>query len=124
MAVEITPKNNRKPLKINYGGTKYTLPGRIPTDLITAQDSVPRPKVMAGSQKDAYQGQVSVAIIAAFIEHVVPEDFKNELDFDDVPQVFEAWSEHVGWGKASSSGNSTGRTKPSSSTKQFEEDSD
>lgn len=103
MTIDITPKNKKKPLKISYDDVKYTLPGKIPIQIVTAQDSVPRPKVMAGSQKAAYENSVTIAVLAAFIENVLPEAFRNELDMEDIGQVFSAWSEHTGWGKAPSS---------------------
>lgn len=103
MSVDITPRSKRKPLKINYGEAKFVLPGRVPTEMVTASDAVPRPKVMAGSQKATYEQQVGIAVIAAFLLHVVPDDFRDVLDVEDVGQVFDAWSEHVGWGKAQTS---------------------
>lgn len=122
--ISITPKAARKPLKVNYGDDKFVIPTRIPLELITARDSVPRPKVLAGSQKTTYQEEVSVAILAAFVEHVLPIEFRNVLDLEDVPRVFEAWAEESGWGKSSSSANSGGATKGRSSTNSDEEDSD
>ncbi|MCW4458187.1 hypothetical protein [Microbacterium sp. MPKO10] len=103
MTIEITPKNKRGPLKIKYLGKLYTLPGRIPTEIITSKDSVPRPKVMAGSQKASYEEEVGVAVIAAFYERVIPENFKEVLDMEDIGQVFQAWQEHVGLGKSGAS---------------------
>lgn len=102
MVVKIK-QSEAKPLVVEYGKGKYTLPGHQPTELITAADSVPRPKVMAGAQKTAYEEQAGVAVIAAFLNHVVPDDFRAVLDTRDVGAVFDAWQEHTGWGKGDSS---------------------
>lgn len=106
MVVKIK-QSEAKPLVIEYGEEgqekEYTLPGHQPTELITAADSVPRPKVMAGAQKKDYEGQVNVAVLSAFLNHVVPDDFRAKLDTRDVGAVFEAWQEHTGWGKDDSS---------------------
>jgi len=120
--VDITPSPKRKPLKVNYGDEQFLLSTRIPLELINAQDSIPRPKVMAGSQKDAYQQQVGIAVIAAFVENVITEEFRAVLDLNDVAQVFEAWSEASGWGKSPSSDNSGGGTKNRSSSNYDEAD--
>lgn len=131
MSIDITPSKRRKPLKINFGDRKIVLTGAIPLEMIAARNSVPRPKVMAGSQKAAYESEVGIAVIAAFAEFVVPEDVKapsadkeDYVGLDDIPELFEAWSEYVGWGKARSSENSSGATKRRSSTSSDEADSE
>ncbi|MGG7510910.1 hypothetical protein [Plantibacter sp. YIM 135249] len=124
MSISISPKNKKKPLKVNYDGVAYKLPGAIPIEILSVQNTVPRPKVMAGSQKDSYESQVGVAILGVFVERVLPEDFRAALDLDDLDAVFEAWAEHTGLGKSQPSTGSSKRTKTNSSSKQSAEDSE
>lgn len=93
----------KKPLDVEYGGTVYRLPGRIPPSLLTAQAQIRRPTLTTQAVKDEYQKQIGSAVLAAFYENVLPEDFQNVIDLEDIAQVFEAWSNHVELGKSHNS---------------------
>lgn len=100
--VQIEAKT-KKPLDVEYGGQVYRLPGRIPPSLLTAQAQIRRPSLATQAQKDDYQKQVGVAVLAAFYENVLPEEFQGAIDLEDIEPVFSAWSEHVELGKGQSS---------------------
>lgn len=103
MSIDITPKSKVGPLEVTYDDVKYILPGRVPVAILTEQNNVPRPKVMAGEQLEKYEEQVGLAILGVFINQVVPDDFRAALALEDVEPVFTAWKEHTGLGKPSSS---------------------
>lgn len=89
----------KQPLDVEYAGTVYRLPGRIPPSLLTVQAQIRRPALTTQAVKDEYQKQVGVAVLSAFFESVVPEDLQNVLDMEDIEAVFKAWSDHVELGK-------------------------
>ncbi|WIB69802.1 hypothetical protein [Curtobacterium sp. MCBD17_026] len=103
-AVRIKAKN-RPPLGIEYGDGTYILPGRIPSEIMTIQAQNKKPKNPAKDVQEQYQREVGVALVDKFYDIVVPADFKGVLDMEDLPDVFEAWSEHVGLGESKDSGN-------------------
>jgi hypothetical protein len=96
----------KKPLDVEYDGTVYRLPGRIPPELLTAQAGIRRPTMQTKDQKEEYGKQVGVSILAAFYEIVLPADFKAAIDLEDVEPVFQAWSDHVELGKSQNSSGS------------------
>lgn len=114
-SIQITPATNI-PLEVTYGDRKFMLPTRIPVELIIAQDSVPRPKIMVGDIKDQYEAAVGAAVLAAWLETIVPQEFRDVLGMRDVGQVFLAWAEVSGWGKSMNSDTSGGVTSTSLST--------
>lgn len=103
-ALQIKAKS-RPPLIVEYDGTEYTLPGRIPSEIMTIQAEHKKPKNPAKDVQEQFQREVGVAVIDKFYELVVPADFKGVLDMEDLGTVFEAWSEHVGLGESKDSGN-------------------
>lgn len=114
-SIQITPATSI-PLEVTYGDRKFILPTRIPVELIVAQDSVPRPKIMVGDLKEQYDLATGVAVVAAWLEAIVPQDFRDVLNVRDVDQVFLAWAEVSGWGKSTNSDSSGGVTNTSLST--------
>lgn len=92
----------KKPLDVEYDGIVYRLPGRIPPALLTAQAQIRRPSLTTQAVRDDYNKQVGTAVLAAFYELVMPEDFQNAVDLEDIGNVFEAWSNHVELGKSRS----------------------
>lgn len=116
MTITITP-SARPPLDIDYGGTVYRLPGRIPASILEAENAVPRiPRNSPDQLRRDREMEVGRILIAAFIVDVIPEDFRRVLDLADIEQVFEAWSEHVDLGKSSGSSNSGTSTPKRSRT--------
>jgi hypothetical protein len=103
-ALQIKAKS-RPPLVVEYDGTNYTLPGRIPSEIMTIQAQHKAPKNPAKDVQEAYAREVGVAVIDRFYELVVPDDFKGVLDMEDLGPVFEAWSGHVGLGESAGSAN-------------------
>lgn len=103
--VQIQAKT-KKPLDVEYGGIVYRLPGRIPPSLLTAQAQIRRPTLTTQVQKEEYQKQVGVVVLAAFFENVIPPEFQDAIDLEDIEPVFKAWSTHVELGKARSSSDS------------------
>ncbi|HEY4267527.1 MAG TPA: hypothetical protein VGM94_04975 [Galbitalea sp.] len=97
------PAKSKPPLDVEYGGGVYRLPGRIPPSLLTAQAQIKRPTLTTAAQKEEYQKQVGAVVLAAFFENVLPDDFQNVIDLEDIEPVFKAWSDHVELGKAPSS---------------------
>lgn len=95
----------RKPLVVEYDGVEYTLPGRIPSEIMTIQAEYKKPKNPAKDVQEQFQRELGVAIIDKFYDLVVPNDFKGALDMEDLGAVFEAWSEHVGLGESKDSTN-------------------
>lgn len=99
----------RKPLVIGYGPegdeVEYTLPGRIPSEIMTIQAQHKAPRNPAKDVQEKYAREVGVAVIDRFYDLVVPDDFKAALDMEDLGPVFEAWSEHVGLGESAGSAN-------------------
>ncbi len=95
----------RKPLVVNYGDDKFTLPGRIPPEILTIQAQAKKPKNPAKEAQEDWKREVGVALIDKFYELVVPADFKTVLDMEDLGEVFAGWSEHVGLGESKGSGN-------------------
>lgn len=103
-AVLIKSKS-RPPLVVEYDGTEYTLPGRIPPEIITIQAENKKPKNPAKDVQEQWQRDLGVALIDKFYDIVVPLDFKGVLDLEDLDQVFEHWAGHVGLGESKDSGN-------------------
>lgn len=103
-ALSIKAKS-RKPLVVEYDGIEYTLPGRIPSEIMTIQAQHKAPRNPAKDVQEKYQREVGVAVIDRFYDLVIPDDFKSALDMEDLGAVFEAWSEHVGLGESKDSGN-------------------
>ncbi len=103
-ALQIKAKS-RPPLVVEYDGTEYTLTGRIPSEILTAQAQSKKPKNPAKDVQQEYQLEVGVALINAFYDLVVPESFKAVLDMEDLDAVFTAWAGHVGLGESKDSGN-------------------
>ncbi|MBF4613748.1 hypothetical protein [Curtobacterium sp. VKM Ac-1376] len=103
-ALQIKAKS-RPALVVEYDGTEYTLPGRIPAEILTAQAQNKKPKNPAKDVQEQWQREVGVALVDTFYALVVPENFKSALDMEDLGAVFEAWSEHVGLGESKDSGN-------------------
>jgi len=102
-ALQIKAKS-RKPLVLEYDGTEYTLPGRVPSEIMTIQAQHKKPRNPAKDVQEDYQREVGVAVIDRFYDLVVPADLKLALDMEDLGPVFEAWSEHVGLGESKDSG--------------------
>ncbi|MCS4275338.1 hypothetical protein M2390_000499 [Mycetocola sp. BIGb0189] len=103
--LEITPKV-RPNFKFSYDGEVYELPGIAPQAIITATDGVPKPKVYAGAQKDAYDKMTSQALINVFLTEVLPESLTSRPSWDayeHTGEIFSAWSEYVELGKSKSS---------------------
>lgn len=96
---------SRPPLVIEYDGTEYTLPGRVPSEIMTIQAQHKAPRNPAKDVQEQYNREVGVAVIDRFYELVVPDNFKAALDMEDLGPVFEAWSGHVGLGESKDSGN-------------------
>jgi hypothetical protein len=96
----------KKPLDVEYDGTVYRLPGRIPPELLTAQAGIRRPTMQTKDQKEEYGKQVGVSILAAFYERVLSDEFKAAIDLEDIEPVFQAWSDHVELGKSQNSSGS------------------
>jgi hypothetical protein len=92
----------KKPLDVEYDGTVYRLPGRIPPELLTAQAGIRRPTMQTKDQKEEF----GVSILAAFYERVLPDEFKAAIDLEDIEPVFQAWSDHVELGKSQNSSGS------------------
>ncbi|WP_065962830.1 hypothetical protein [Curtobacterium sp. UCD-KPL2560] len=103
-ALQIKAKS-RPALVVEYDGTEYTLPGRIPSEIMTIQAEYKRPKNTAKDVQEQWQRDLGVAAINKFYELVVPEALKGALDMEDLGAVFEAWSEHVGLGESKDSSN-------------------
>jgi hypothetical protein len=103
-ALQIKAKS-RPALVVEYGGTEYTLPGRIPADIMTIQAQHKAPRNPAKDVQEQFRRELGMAVIDKFYELVVPEAFKGALDVEDLGAVFEAWSEHVGLGESKDSGN-------------------
>lgn len=93
--------SKREDLVVNYGDDSFTLSGRIPTEIAAVRGQVSRKGV---SKKD-YEEELGAKLIDAFYELVIPQDFKAVLDLEDVGQVFEGWSKHVGLGESKASAN-------------------
>ncbi|WIA95800.1 hypothetical protein [Curtobacterium sp. MCBA15_004] len=94
---------SRPALVVEYDGTEYTLPGRIPSEIMTVQASFKAPKNPAKDVQEQYQRELGVALVDRFYDLVVPDTFKGVLDMEDLGAVFEAWSEHVGLGESKDS---------------------
>ncbi|WIE65956.1 hypothetical protein DEI99_005300 [Curtobacterium sp. MCLR17_036] len=103
-AVTVRAKS-RPPIGIDYADGKYILPGRIPPEILTAQAQNKKPRNPDKKVQEQWQQEVGVALVDKFYELVVPEDFKAVLDLEDIDQVFEIWSEHVGLGESKGSEN-------------------
>lgn len=95
----------RKPLVVEYDGSEYTLPGRIPPEILTIQAQNKKPKNPAKDVQEQWQRESGVAVVDKFYELVIPEDFKAVLDLEDIDAVFTAWAGHVGLGESKDSGN-------------------
>lgn len=99
--IDLTPAKKREQLIINYGDLKVgPLPGAVPSELLTIIDSIPKPKVMAGQQKAAYENLVASATGSFLYEHVIPKEQRSKLDLDDIGVILPAWMEYVELGKA------------------------
>lgn len=103
-ALQIKAKS-RPALVVEYDGAEYTLPGRVPSEIMTIQAQHKAPKNPAKDVQETYQRELGVAVIDRFYELVVPAEFKAVLDMEDLSAVFEAWSGHVGLGESKDSGN-------------------
>jgi hypothetical protein len=103
-AIEIKAKK-RPDIDIDYDGTKYRLTGRIPTELMTISAQNKAPRNPTKESKSRHEQELGAAMIDAFYSLVIPDDFKNILDMEDVAQVFEVWAEHVGLGESKDSSN-------------------
>ena len=103
-ALQIKAKS-RPPLVVEYDGTEYTLPGRIPPEILTIQAQNKKPKNPAKDVQEQWQQDLGVALMDAFYAAVIPESFKAVIDLADLDVVFEHWSEHVGLGESKDSGN-------------------
>lgn len=96
---------SRPPLVVEYDGTEYTLPGRIPPEIMTIQAQNKKPKNPAKDVQEQWQRESGIAVVDKFYDLVIPDDFKRALDLEDIDQVFEVWAEHVGLGESKDSGN-------------------
>jgi len=103
-ALQIKAKS-RPPLVVEYDGTEYTLPGRIPPEILTIQAQNKKPKNPAKDVQEQWQQELGVALIDAFYDTVIPASFKAVVDLADLDTVFEHWSGHVGLGESKDSGN-------------------
>ena len=103
-ALQIKAKS-RPPLVVEYDGTEYTFPGRIPSEIMTIQAGIRQPKNPARDAQDQYKREMGIAVIDRFYDLVVPDAFKSALDMEDLEAVFEAWSGHVGLGESKDSSN-------------------
>lgn len=103
-ALSIKAKS-RPPLVIEYDGTEYTLPGRIPPEIMTIQAQNKKPKNPAKDVQQQWQQDLGVATMDKFVELVLPDDFRAAVDIEDLETVFEHWAEHVGLGESKDSKN-------------------
>ncbi|ARC55976.1 hypothetical protein AS850_02670 [Frondihabitans sp. 762G35] len=93
----------RQPINLEYpagSGDVFTLTGRIPPEILTIQSGYRRPKNASKEAVENHTRELGAALIGAFFTLVIPEDFKNVLDLEDIDQVFTIWSEHVGLGES------------------------
>ncbi|AGW41965.1 hypothetical protein O159_19500 [Leifsonia xyli subsp. cynodontis DSM 46306] len=99
--IDITPAEKREPLIINYGEMRVgPLPGSAPSELLTIIDSIPKPKVMAGKQKESYENLVASATGSFLYDRVIPADQKALLDLDDIRLILPAWMKYVKLGES------------------------
>ncbi|MCM3521782.1 hypothetical protein [Curtobacterium sp. P97] len=103
-ALQIKAKT-RPPLVIEYAGTEYTLPGRIPAEIMTIQAQHKKPKNPDKKVQEQWQRDLGVATMDKFVELVLPEDFRAAVDLEDLETVFEHWAGHVGLGESKDSEN-------------------
>lgn len=89
----------RKPIGIKYGDHKFELSGRIPPEILSARAGVSR-KGLTVSQ---YNEEIGALVIDAFYVHVLPAEFRDVIDLEDVAAVFDAWSKKVGLGESNAS---------------------
>jgi hypothetical protein len=90
--IKLEPTKKNPDLVIEYLGKKYTLPGQISVAMLE--------RLVAIKDKDSESGE---AFVAAFLELVVPTDFKQVLSQDDLAQLIPIWMEHIQGPKGSSS---------------------
>jgi hypothetical protein len=88
--IKLEPTTKKPDLKVEYLGKTYTLPGHISLALLEQLVAI----------KDDNNGE---AFIKAFLELVVPMDFKKVLHQDDLAQLVPIWMEHIQGPKDSSS---------------------
>lgn len=100
---QLIKAKSRPPLVVEYDGTEYTLPGRLPAEILTVQAEIKQPKNPAKAVQEQWQNEVGIATVNAFYQLVVPEEFKAVLDMEDLGPVFKLWSEHVGLGESKDS---------------------
>lgn len=102
--IDLTPVEKREPLIINYGSLKIgPLPAQLPSELLTAIDSIPQPKVMAGKQKEDYEEQVERATAAFLYNFLIPQEQRSKLSLDDIGVILPAWMNYVNAGESSGS---------------------
>lgn len=89
----------KPPIGIEYADKVYTLPGRIPPEVLTAQNEIRRPTMQTAAQKADYEKQVGIAVVSVFFQKVLPLEFQEAIDLSDIDAVFEVWSNHVELGK-------------------------
>ncbi len=102
---QLIKAKGRPDLVVEYDGTDYTLPGRIPAEIMTIQAEHKKPKNPAKDVQEQFQRELGVAIMNEFYSRVIPDDFKAAVDLEDLEQVFTVWSEHVGLGGTKDSAN-------------------
>lgn len=102
--LEIQSKK-KKPFVFSYDGVNYQLPGKMPNSLVVAEKDVPRPKVYAGAQKEAYDQMVAKAQLAVFLTEILPPELVEHEDWDPAlaGEIFTPWVEYIGLGESSSS---------------------
>lgn len=80
--IKLEPTKRKPDLKVDYLGKTYTLPGTVSVALLE--------KLVVAENKK--QGD---AFLKAFLDFVVPEDFKRVLSQDDLAQLVPIWMEHI-----------------------------
>jgi hypothetical protein len=90
--IKLEPTKKTPDLVIDYLGKKYTLLGQISVAMLE--------RLVGIKDKEENSGE---AFVAAFLELVVPADFKAVLAQDDLAQLIPIWMEHINGPKGSSS---------------------
>jgi hypothetical protein len=88
--IKLEPTVKKPDLKVSYLGNTYTLPGHISVALLEKLVAI----------KDESNGE---AFVKAFLELVVPADFKQVLAQEDLAQLVPIWMEHIQGPKDSNS---------------------
>jgi len=90
--IKLEPTIKKPDLKVSYKGKTYTLPGHISVAMLE--------RLMGASG-----GAEGEAFFRAFLDVVIPDDFKKVLAQEDLAQLVPIWMEHIQGPKEPSSKN-------------------